>query len=179
MRILQTFWCFLQARGLGPNLNYKPGAAKQRIFTVNVVQLLQYDGVLLWIKINRFVIWKISWSTAPLYCLKIASRKAQCCMLVKHDADSGEQRTNCVHIHTCISSEEIRYLEDAVFYNKKKQNYRVLHQLLNLKSWLVSRSAGKNSCMVRLHFSDGVGLTQSRFSSFNALNFSSNDGEKG
>lgn len=24
----QTFRCFLQARGLGPNLNYKPGAAK-------------------------------------------------------------------------------------------------------------------------------------------------------
>lgn len=72
----QTFRCFLQARGLGPNFNYKPGAAKQEIFTVNVVQLLQYDGVLLWIKINRFVIWKISWSTAPLYCLKIASRKA-------------------------------------------------------------------------------------------------------
>lgn len=71
-----NFPVFPTGEGSGSNLNYKPGAAKQGIFTVNVVQLLQYDGVLLWIKINRFVIWKISWSTAPLYCLKIASRKA-------------------------------------------------------------------------------------------------------
>ena len=71
-----NFPVFPTGEGSGSQFELQTRCREIENFTVNVVQLLQYDGVLSWIKINRFVIWKISWSTAPLYCLKIASRKA-------------------------------------------------------------------------------------------------------
>ena len=71
-----NFPVFLTGEGSGSQFQLQTRCRETGNFYGDVVQLLQYDGVLLWIKINRFVIWKISWSTAPLYCLKIASRKA-------------------------------------------------------------------------------------------------------